>query len=256
MPDAQGTGELPRAFIIRKPKIYNAAATSYGIGGDDDQHEVNEDEIKAFVAERLARYKYLDGGIQFVKEIPRNASGKVLKPRLRALCNSANIPNRPIEPKVNGIFNGTVREGPDGVTVSGTLQGIVTEAGDKTFDGSVKILEGKINGVCSSQEVKNSLTYEEVSASNHLEASQTAFDTSPMEGQGYEGVDERGGSYDDNGTNDDFTKFVGDAIENMKQSIMENISLSQKNSIPGEKRKCPEVMTRGAKRQSLDMTAR
>ena len=35
------------------------------------------EEIYALVAERLASYRWLDGGIVFVDEIPRTASGKI-----------------------------------------------------------------------------------------------------------------------------------------------------------------------------------
>jgi len=37
-----------------------------------------------FLRERLADYKLPKGGIQFTQELPRNASGKVLKRELRA----------------------------------------------------------------------------------------------------------------------------------------------------------------------------
>lgn len=62
-------GEVPRAYIVRKPS----------------SSDVQEQELKDFVAARLARYKHLEGGVRFVDEIPRNASGKILRPRLRML---------------------------------------------------------------------------------------------------------------------------------------------------------------------------
>ena len=48
-----------------------------------EDKEVTEEEIQNFVKGRLARYKWLDGGVRFVDTIPRTASGKVLKVRLR-----------------------------------------------------------------------------------------------------------------------------------------------------------------------------
>lgn len=56
-------------------------ATSYGAA--DEEEEVTEELVKGYVKERLARYKWLDGGVKFVESIPRNASGKVMKVKLR-----------------------------------------------------------------------------------------------------------------------------------------------------------------------------
>lgn len=59
--------ELPRAFIVRRP------------GGDGPTAE----EVHAYMRERLASYKMLEGGIKWVEAIPKNASGKILKRILR-----------------------------------------------------------------------------------------------------------------------------------------------------------------------------
>lgn len=40
-------------------------------------------EIKAWCKERMARYKQPDGGIFFIKEVPKSASGKVLRRLLK-----------------------------------------------------------------------------------------------------------------------------------------------------------------------------
>lgn len=78
IPDANGTGEVPRAYVVRKPQPPFAAET-----GDAQQSvSVSEEDIKTFVARHLARYKYLEGGVQFVEQIPRNAMGKVVKSKL------------------------------------------------------------------------------------------------------------------------------------------------------------------------------
>jgi fatty-acyl-CoA synthase len=60
-------GETPRAFLVLAP----GAAPP----GDD--------ELLVFLRERLAGYKLPRGGFRFVQELPRNASGKVLKRVLR-----------------------------------------------------------------------------------------------------------------------------------------------------------------------------
>ncbi len=58
-------GELPKAFITMKP------------GQPEDA-----DEIKAFVKEKVATYKQL-GYVEFITEIPKSASGKILRRELR-----------------------------------------------------------------------------------------------------------------------------------------------------------------------------
>jgi acyl-CoA synthetase (AMP-forming)/AMP-acid ligase II len=64
IPDAEA-GELPKAFVVLKPGA-----------------EANVDEIKSFVADRVAHYKQLRM-VDFVSEIPKSASGKVLRRLLR-----------------------------------------------------------------------------------------------------------------------------------------------------------------------------
>jgi len=60
------TSELPMAYLVRR----------HG-------SKLSEEEIYKFSGDRLAKYKRLDGGIKFVDEIPKNASGKILKNQLR-----------------------------------------------------------------------------------------------------------------------------------------------------------------------------
>ncbi len=50
-----------------------------------DEKEVSEEEIKEYLLSKLSRYKALDGGVQFVDTIPRNATGKALKTKLREM---------------------------------------------------------------------------------------------------------------------------------------------------------------------------
>ncbi|EMC97819.1 hypothetical protein BAUCODRAFT_155102 [Baudoinia panamericana UAMH 10762] len=64
-PDDPGT-DWPRAYIV---------PTRPGA--------ISEDEAKAWVADRLAPYKQLRGGVCFVDEIPKNAVGKFLRRELR-----------------------------------------------------------------------------------------------------------------------------------------------------------------------------
>nr|XP_054772570.1 uncharacterized protein LOC129280594 [Lytechinus pictus] len=59
------TGELPKAFIVKK------------------KEELTADEVAEFVAGNAAPYKKLRGGVEFVKSIPKSASGKILRRVLR-----------------------------------------------------------------------------------------------------------------------------------------------------------------------------
>jgi len=62
-------GEAPRAYVVRKP------------GPDGEQ--LKAADVKEYVAERLIKYKRLEGGVIFVDSIPKTASGKFLKRELR-----------------------------------------------------------------------------------------------------------------------------------------------------------------------------
>ncbi|CAB0032848.1 unnamed protein product [Trichogramma brassicae] len=64
-------GELPKAFIVRKP-------------GFDD---MTVDSVQDFVTPKVATYKKLAGGVEFVEVIPRNPSGKILRNELKNLCS-------------------------------------------------------------------------------------------------------------------------------------------------------------------------
>ncbi|KAL7295608.1 hypothetical protein TKK_0010972 [Trichogramma kaykai] len=64
-------GELPKAFIVRKP-------------GFDD---MTVDSVQDFVTPKVATYKKLAGGVEFVEAIPRNPSGKILRNELKNLCS-------------------------------------------------------------------------------------------------------------------------------------------------------------------------
>ncbi|KAG4067360.1 hypothetical protein HA402_000351 [Bradysia odoriphaga] len=61
-------GELPFAFVVKQ-----------------QPSDVTEKDIIEFVAERSSPAKRLHGGVKFVKEIPKNPSGKILRRELRNL---------------------------------------------------------------------------------------------------------------------------------------------------------------------------
>ncbi|KAJ5107110.1 hypothetical protein N7456_003785 [Penicillium angulare] len=61
-------GEVPRAFVVRSR--------------DPSVNRLTAAEVYKFARERLASYKALDGGVIFVEEIPRTASGKIQRFKL------------------------------------------------------------------------------------------------------------------------------------------------------------------------------
>ena len=64
IPDEEA-GELPKAFVVLKPGADTTAS-----------------DVQAFVAERVASYKQIRE-VAFVDEIPKSASGKILRRLLR-----------------------------------------------------------------------------------------------------------------------------------------------------------------------------
>lgn len=59
-------GEVPRAFVVPKNGITLKAV-----------------DVKAFIADKVAKHKQLVGGVVTVGEIPKNPSGKILRRQLR-----------------------------------------------------------------------------------------------------------------------------------------------------------------------------
>ncbi|XP_037030650.1 4-coumarate--CoA ligase 1-like [Bradysia coprophila] len=64
----EAAGELPMAFVVKKR---NAKLT--------------EKDVIDYVAEKMSHAKRLHGGVKFIKEIPKNMSGKILRRELRKL---------------------------------------------------------------------------------------------------------------------------------------------------------------------------
>ena len=62
----EGDGDVPKAFVIRKPGV-----------------ETTAEAIVKGVAEKVAKYKQLRGGVVFVEALPRSLAGKLLRKELR-----------------------------------------------------------------------------------------------------------------------------------------------------------------------------
>lgn len=65
------SGEVPRAYVVTKnPKL-------------------TEKEVKDFVEKKVAHYKKLAGGVEFIDAIPKNATGKILRRELKVRFESS-----------------------------------------------------------------------------------------------------------------------------------------------------------------------
>lgn len=78
---AQALGERVRAYVMVRPGREN---------------EVTAKDVIEYAAARLAGYKRITGGVAFVKEIPKNAYGKILRRVLREQFekDESNMPLR------------------------------------------------------------------------------------------------------------------------------------------------------------------
>ena len=75
-PNDPGT-DWPRAYVVPQ-----------------DRDALSEDDVKKWVADRLAPYKQLRGGVAFVDEIPKNAIGKFLRRELRERAKKEVLSNK------------------------------------------------------------------------------------------------------------------------------------------------------------------
>ncbi|KAI0757796.1 phenylacetyl-CoA ligase [Daedaleopsis nitida] len=74
-------GEVPRAYVVLNPNVAAAVARERAVA----------DEIRAklykHISSATAKYKWLDGGIEFVDAIPKSPSGKILRRSLKEQHN-------------------------------------------------------------------------------------------------------------------------------------------------------------------------
>ncbi|KAL8891186.1 MAG: hypothetical protein Q9215_001782 [Flavoplaca cf. flavocitrina] len=125
IPLKDGTGEVPEAFVVLKPRALDGTYASHG---ELEVPRTSEEALKTYLAARLAKYKALSGVI-FVDEIPRTASGKPQKVKLRGLyanltktvkrkiseietTEEPNDANDPKKAKTNGSVNAPTPDGP------------------------------------------------------------------------------------------------------------------------------------------------
>lgn len=76
--------EVPRAYVVLKPGV---------------KEEGMEKEIVEWLTERVAHYKRLRGGVRFVKEIPKSASGKILRRLIKEMAKKEETGKGQFHPK-------------------------------------------------------------------------------------------------------------------------------------------------------------
>ena len=67
----ENSGEVPKAFVVK--------AAAYADKPDDEVAK----EVAKHVEQHKAPYKWLKGGVEFIDEIPKSPSGKILRRFLR-----------------------------------------------------------------------------------------------------------------------------------------------------------------------------
>ncbi|KAF8911373.1 amp dependent CoA ligase [Mucidula mucida] len=75
--ESEYSGELPFAFVVLKDKAAQSCRENAKFAG------IIKADIQRHVTRSMSKFKWLDGGIEIVDIIPRNASGKILRRVLR-----------------------------------------------------------------------------------------------------------------------------------------------------------------------------
>lgn len=83
VPD-EAAGERPKAFVVKKASA----------AGDMDDEELAR-QISLHVQNHKAAHKWLKGGIEFVDEVPKSPSGKILRRLLVDLEKKRRARGRP-----------------------------------------------------------------------------------------------------------------------------------------------------------------
>jgi acyl-coenzyme A synthetase/AMP-(fatty) acid ligase len=71
VPDERA-GEVPKAYVVKSNSI-----------GIEESDAIIKREIKKHVEKEKSRHKWLAGGVEFIDEIPKSPSGKILRRLLR-----------------------------------------------------------------------------------------------------------------------------------------------------------------------------
>ena len=79
------SGEVPRAYVVKADD--NLEEVDVKVWFNYKCKRCQPQIIQDFVASSLSKHKHLAGGVEFVKEIPKSASGKILRKDLKASYN-------------------------------------------------------------------------------------------------------------------------------------------------------------------------
>ncbi|KAK4610687.1 putative 4-coumarate--CoA ligase 1 [Fulvia fulva] len=82
--------EVPRAYIVHAKKAKEAGDPETGAPNKD--FEKDAQSIIDWTAEKVANHKRLRGGVRFIEEIPKSASGKILRRMLKERVKKESAP--------------------------------------------------------------------------------------------------------------------------------------------------------------------
>lgn len=109
VPDAE-EGELPMAFVVRKADV-----------------TLTEKDVHVYVDENVAAYKKLRGGVEFIDEIPKSLSGKILRRELKDRLKKLSKVESPSGARKRS-FKRSVRQNADKKVTNGNSEGVAKTA--------------------------------------------------------------------------------------------------------------------------------
>ena len=65
-------GEVPKAFVVKSPAV-----------GLEDSDAMVKRDIARHVEKHKSKHKWIKGGIEFIDEVPKSPSGKILRRLMR-----------------------------------------------------------------------------------------------------------------------------------------------------------------------------
>ncbi|KIP05228.1 hypothetical protein PHLGIDRAFT_30994 [Phlebiopsis gigantea 11061_1 CR5-6] len=80
--------ELPRAYVVSKNGLAPHETKAFG------------ESVQEWIKPRVARHKFLRGGVVVVDVIPKSAAGKILRRELRERAKAEGVANRPVRAKL------------------------------------------------------------------------------------------------------------------------------------------------------------
>lgn len=91
--DKEQHTEVPRAYIVHAKLGKDAGDTTTGLPTGSAQQDAQD--IIDWTAKKVANHKRLRGGIRFIEEIPKSASGKILRRVLKERVKTETSSGKP-----------------------------------------------------------------------------------------------------------------------------------------------------------------